>query len=199
MRIRNHTTGIWITVLACLAAAGCASTGAPDDWLPIAHDAPRDPYGAWVTVEYIQPHDDQSLAGEFLAVDNDSLYVLTSIAGTDDPVIGISLDIVKQAKIAHFDPQTQYASLWVVTGTISSLSHGMAAAITMPLWVILGSTMAASQSRTPLENYPRLGWDQLKMYARFPQGPPPSLHQLGLRPKPKEFSSRSPAPEPTPS
>jgi hypothetical protein len=197
MRVRNHSTGWWLLILTCLVAGGCASTGAPDNWLSVAKDAPRDPYGSWVTVEYEKWHDEQFLAGEFLAVDSDSLYLLTSFAGTGDPVIGISLDLVKKAKIASFDPQTGKASGWVLAGTLSSLSHGLGAAISVPLWIIMGSAMAGSQSRTALENYPDLPWDVLRMYARFPQGPPPGMHQLDLRPKKQMISTSSPAHSPS--
>jgi hypothetical protein len=183
MRDRYHTTGWWPLFLICLAAGGCASTGAPDDWLPVADDAPHDPYGSWITVEFAKGHDRDYLKGEFLGVDRDSLYVLSSFASTGDPVIGVSLDIVKKARIASFDPQTAKAASWVAFGTLSCLSHGYGAAVTIPLWVILGSTMAGSHSRTPLENYPNLPWDDLKKFARFPQGPPPNLHQLDLHPK----------------
>jgi hypothetical protein len=193
MRVRKHAIRWGLLILTCLAVVGCASTGAPDNWLAVAEDAPRDPYGSWVTVEYEKWHDEQFLAGEFLAVDSDSLYVLTSFAGTGDPVVGVSLGLVKKAKIASFDPQTGKASGWVLAGTLSSLSHGLGAAISIPLWIIMGSAMAGSQSRTPLENYPNLSWDVLTMYARFPQGPPPGIHQLDLRPKNQMMPTSSPA------
>ncbi len=197
MRVRNQSSGWWAVILIYLAVGGCASTGAPDDWLSTAQDAPQDPYGAWVTVELVKSHNERFLRGEFLAVDNDSLYVLSGVAGTGDPVIGVSLDVVKKAKIASFDPQTGNASAWVLTGTLSTLSHGLGAALTMPLWIIMGSAMAGSHSRTPLENYPNLTWDELRMYARFPQGAPSGLHQLGLRPKNSIYSAPSSEPPPT--
>jgi hypothetical protein len=183
MRARSQSIRSWLLILPFLAAGGCASTGAPDNWLAVAEDAPRDPYGSWVTVEYEKEYDEQFLVGEFLAVDSDSLYVLSSYAGKDDPVIGVSLELVKKAKIASFDPETGKASGWVLAGTLSSLSHGLGAAISIPLWIIMGSAMAGSHSRTPLENYPDLSWFELRKYARFPQGPPPGIHQLDLRPK----------------
>ena len=184
MRARTQSSGLWTAILICLAVGGCAGTGAPNDWLSVAEDAPQDPYGSWVTVEFVKSHDEEFLMGEFLAVDNDSLYVLSVVVGSGDPVIGVSLDIIKKAKIASFDPEMSKATGWVTVGTISSLSHGLGAAVTMPLWIIFGSAMAAGHSRSPLEYYPDLAWEELKMYARFPQGPPQGLHQLGLRPKP---------------
>jgi hypothetical protein len=170
-------------MLTLLAMGGCATTGAPEDWLSPAAQAPGDPYGAWVTVEFVKPHEDDSLLGEFIAVDGDSLYVLNPYCPPGDPVRAVPLGTVKKARIAHFDPETGKAIGWVTAGSISTLSHGLGAVITLPLWIIVGSAVAGGHSRTPLENYPDLSWDELKMYARFPQGPPPNLHGLGLRPK----------------
>jgi hypothetical protein len=181
-------------ILACLVAAGCASTGAPGDWLPVAEDAPSDPYGAWVRVEFVKPYDDRKLMGEFLAVDDDSLYILTGTAGTVDPVIGISLDMVRKARIAHFDPQTSRAAGWVALGSLSSLSHGIIAGVTLPIWILGGSALASTQAASALENYPDLPWASLRMYARFPQGPPPGLHELRLRPRSEVFAIPTPQP-----
>ena len=183
MRVRKQTSGWWAVVLICLAIGGCAGTGAPDNWLSVAKEAPQDPYGSWVTVEFVKSHEEQFLRGEFLAVDSDSLYVLSAAGDPSDPVIALSRDIIKKAKIASFDPAMANVTGWVAMGTISTLSHGLGAAISMPIWIIFGSAMAAGHSRSPLDYYPNLSWEELRMYARFPQGPPPGLHELGLRPK----------------
>lgn len=182
--VRTKELGRWTFGLlpVFLLAAGCATTGAPSNWLPVPEDAPRDPYGAWITVEFVDSKSDQVLAGEFLAVGPDSLFVLVNVVGLD-PVFSVALSEVAKATIAHFDPETGKASNWVATGSLASLSHGFGALISLPLWLIGGSSMAGSQSRTPLEYYPESPWEELRMYARFPQGPPPNLHRLGLRAK----------------
>lgn len=177
-----------VTLLA-LGAAGCASTGAPDGWLPVAEEAPLDPFGSWVTVELEKGSRQNFLAGEFLAVDGDSLYVLVRFMQPGGHVVGVSLDEVKKARIASFDPETGKAVAWVSFGSLSCLSHGLGAAVSFPLWVIMGSAMAGVHSRTPLENYPDRSWDELNMYARFPQGPPPALRELNLQPKPQGQTS----------
>ncbi len=183
MHLNKYTNQGWPILLICLVMSGCASTGAPDDWLPVAEEAPRDPFGSWITVDFQDEIQEDYLGGEFLAVDDDSLYVLTPYSRSGDPVRGIPLEAVKKAKIASFDPETGKAVGMVAMGSLVSLSHGLAAAISIPLWMIMGGAMAGSQSHMPLENYPDLPWSELKMYARFPQGPPTGLHQLDLQPK----------------
>ena len=202
MRARHRTSRSWLAIAACLATAGCAGTGAPDKWLSAADDAPRDPYGAWVTVEFVKGTAYESvvagsgglLRGEFLAADADSLHVLTGTDAIDGRIVSIPLTIVKKARIAQFDPETGSAAGWVAGGSISTLSHGIGAGITLPLWIIAGSAMAGAHSHTPLEDYPKASWEDLKMYARFPQGPPPGFHELGLRPKPLNYMDHGTGP-----
>lgn len=194
MVARKQRAG-WLPLLfGVLSAGGCASTGAPDGWLSPAAEAPSDPYGSWVTVEFVESHEYDFLAGEFIAVDQDSLYVLSGLAPVEDPISAIPLGVVAKAKIAHFDPETGRIIGWVVAGSVSTLSHGLGAAITFPIWTIMGSAIAGGHSRAPLENYPNLTWSELRMYARFPQGPPPDLHQLGLRPKRQDYQVPEPVP-----
>ncbi len=183
MRIETGKFSQLILGGACFLMAGCASTEAPEHWLSPAENAPQDPYGAWMTVEFPRSAPRKSLSGEFLAVDRDSVYLLVDAMAATDPVVGIDLAKIWRASLAHFDPQTEKAGGWVVAGSISTLSHGWFLIASLPVWIIAGSTMAGSLSHSPLENSRDRTWDELAKYARFPQGPPPHIHELGLRPK----------------
>lgn len=168
-----------------LFLAGCASTGAPPGWLPTAEEGPRDCYGAWISVRQEAGHGGRTLVGEFLAVGQDSIFVLDC---SSDAILAVAHDQVKDARIAFFDPRTGQASGWVATGSISTLSHGLGAALSLPVWLIAGGASAGSHSRTPLAYFPDRPWQELRMYARFPQGPPPGIRELGLRRKPGTYS-----------
>lgn len=190
MRAERHSAALWSATTICLFLAGCAGTGAPEHWLPVPDEAGYDPYGAWVIVEFEKPHEPRRLAGEFLAIDADSLYVLLDDPARDDPVVGAPLTSIKKARVAYFDPQVDRVVGWASMGGLMSLSHGLGAAISVPVWIIAGTAMASSQSMTPLREYPKLSPEEFRTYARFPQGPPPRLHGLGLRPKPRRAPMR---------
>ena len=63
--------------------------------------------------------------------------------------------------------------LWVFGGSVSTISHGYYAVITLPLWLMFGIPSAVGESvrdryetEEPTEEY----WDSIQMFARFPQG-----------------------------
>jgi len=183
MRTRRLDPRICAALLAALAAAGCAGTGAPDGWLPEAEESLRDPYGAWVTLEFVRPHDDRLLAGEFLGVGRDSVYVLAGV-GTDGKIYAVPRGLVRQAKIGHYDPRTDQPGGWVAVGALSTLSHGVGLILSLPIWLAAGGGIVSGHAHTALAHYPQHTWEELRMYARFPQGPPPGLRGLGLHPRP---------------
>ncbi len=165
--------------LLLLAVGGCASSGAPKGWLPVPGESGPDPYGGWITIEYGEPPN--TLAGEFLCVDFDSLYVLVDHAGADAEVDCIPTADVVEARIAYFDAQVGQAAAAVAGGALASVSHGFYVLISAPVWLVIGGSMAGVHSYAPLADYPDHDWEVLRRFARFPQGVPVGLRGLGLR------------------
>ena len=155
---------------------GCASHTAPDDWLPEAAETQWEAYGGWVSVrcwEYATTCSDAD--GELIAVSPDTLYILTGYRLEAIPVTGLE-DMV----VTAWDPRTGTIAGWAVFGTLLTASNGMFAVISMPIWIIAGTTSAVAQSTAPRERSLRA----LQRYARFPQGLPPGLDRRTLEPKP---------------
>jgi len=171
----------------------------------LAEEAPTDVYGAWITVHLIdegaRPHlagefsvdfaDSLGyrppLAGELLAVDADSVFVLVGGRAGSCPVTAIGKQDVAKAQVAYFDPEGERAGNWIFGGSLLSLSNGWAAGITLPMWWIIGGTMASSQHSLPLKKWPQHPWEELGTYARFPQGRPPHLRAEMLPQKPRWY------------
>lgn len=165
------------TLALVLGCAACAANPAPRGWLSPPAQSQADPYGAWIV---ISTSDDSahnagvglSPSGEFLAVEDDSIFVLL----TDGAVQGIPMHSILQARIAWYDSQWRELSLWTFLGSISAISHGFGLILSFPVWVIGGSVAAGGQSRAPLlgVDLPS-GWDVVRPYARFPGGLPANL------------------------
>lgn len=171
----------WRRWLASVLAGtlGCAANPAPRGWLAPAREAQTDPYGAWIVVKRLGGGGDVS--GEFLAVERDSLFVLSA----NSAVRAIPLDGVLRAQIAFYDARSGDLALWTALGSLSTISNGAFLIFTFPIWIIGGSVATAGQSSAPLRRVdPTHTWDAVRMYARFPGGLPPNLPRM-LPPKPR--------------
>ena len=161
----------WIAL--ALLAAGCAHSGAPAHWLPPASQAQTEAHGGWVVVHL---KDGRAHAGELLAVDADSIFVLEG-----DACVALSSAAISHAVVTGYDSQYGKLGGWTALGAVSTLSHGLVAALSMPTWVILGTTMTVVQSHAGRVDVAT--WEQARMYARFPQGLPAGLDRARLKPR----------------
>jgi hypothetical protein len=161
----------WLLLAA--SGAGCASTTAPQGWLPDPEDTAAFPYGAWVTVERQEEGKTRAVDGELIAVRDSSVIVLADGQWMEIPRSG-----TKKVKATFYKARLWPLSLWSTVGTVSSLSHGFGLLISAPLWILVGTATTASASKEPEVLFPRVGWEKLRPYARFPQGMPPGMEEL---------------------
>jgi hypothetical protein len=158
-----------LIALAAWAACGCAGNPAPRGWLAPAREAQAEPFGAWIVLSHTRAQD---LGGEFLAVDRDSVYLL-SRAGE---VLAFSVAGVREAKIAFYDAQWGALAAWTTVGALSTISNGAFLIFTFPLWTIGGPLITGGQSRAPIKTVDTAAsWEAVRMYARFPAGLPENL------------------------
>lgn len=166
----SHKKIICLLIISFIT--GCATTYAPDSWLPDTDDVPQNPYGGWITLitepDTINPAEKwMQFSGEFISLDDNNVYLLYD-----------SLYQVPKRKITNstleLDAKSSTAyGLWVFGGSISTISHGYYAAITLPLWLIFGIPSAVGESvrdRYELDYPDQQYWDSVKVFARFPQG-----------------------------
>lgn len=159
------------TLALVLACTACVANPAPAGWLSPPAQSQADPYGAWIV---ISTRDGPSLSGEFLAVENDSVFVLL----TNGTAQGVPMHGILQARIAWYDSEWGRLALWSTLGSISTVSHGFGLILSFPVWVIGGSIAAGGQSRASLLRVDLPSqWDIVRPYARFPGGLPPNMPQ----------------------
>jgi hypothetical protein len=118
--------------------------------------------------------------GELIAVNRDSVYVLTTGGLAVIPVRGVA-----KLNVTGYDAQAAALALWGLAGTLATISHGILLIFSAPVWIITSSIAAAAHSREPREIYPEVALNALRIYARFPQGIPAGLDRRQLRPKPE--------------
>lgn len=167
-----------MTLLAASLAVACAASTAPRGWLPGPGEAQAEAYGGWISVQR-QSHR-ETIHGELIAVDRDSVFVLTA-----EELFVIPLADVRRAKLTSYKSGGSAIALWGLAGTLSTISHGVILIISAPLWIVSSSIAAAGASREPQVTYPQRSQQELSMYARFPQGLPEGLDRSLLTLKPR--------------
>jgi hypothetical protein len=177
MRARDRLPLAALLLLG-LAATGCAHNTAPPGWLPDYEAAQKCALGGWVTVEAGQKKSRWIVEGELIAVERDSLFVLSQ--GT---LVGVDRGAARSIQLTGYAIDVSGMRGWTALGVLGSLSHGYIAGITIPLWILVGSVATGAASHTPELSYPGGKWERLALYARFPQGLPPMLDRAALQRK----------------
>lgn len=158
--------------ICSLVIIGCATTYAPDNWLPDTDDVPQNAHGGWIAVvtqEATSQSDEVWLeySGEFIALDENNVYVLY------DSLYVIAKNKIVNSVVDLDQKNTGMYALWVILGSLSTISNGYYLTITFPLWLIAGIPTASGESFRDMhaEEYPdEIYWGNINKFSRFPQG-----------------------------
>ncbi len=184
MFVRARAQGIVLAAVAVFLT-GCAPTGAPSQWLPEPEATQVEAHGAWIRVEHGTGDDRVRTEGEFLAVEEDTVFILTA-QDTLGRVVAMPKGKIEKARLGTFDPNMGGLVVWTLFGTLSTVSHGIGLILTAPVWIITGSIVTGIHSRSAIEETGDMPWDtwpELKVYARFPQGLPDNIDRASLKPR----------------
>jgi hypothetical protein len=168
----------WLAVVA-IAASGCAGIQAPRGSVPMVAVAPQDPFGGWAAVWEGKGYS-PDFQGELIAVGPDSVFVLAG-----DSLVARSIRSVRRVRVVGYDPKAADLMTWTFLGTVSTASHGIVAVLSAPLWLLIGSTITSGAAHASEINVPsqHRTWEDLRPYARFPEGLPPGIDRSSLRPR----------------
>ena len=161
--------------LGAALVAACAGHTAPLGFLPTPQEAQSSAYGGWIELTL---NGEERVEGELLAVNADSVWVLSSEGGAVVPTAA-----VVQGKLTRYAWSSGNVTTWTAVGVLSTISNGLVLIFTAPVWVITGSVAGAGESHAAQRLWPRFAWAALAEFARFPQGMPPDLSWQNLRPK----------------
>lgn len=188
MRVERSFASL-CAIVTLVSQCGCAASMAPHGWLPYAQEAQREGYGGWIEVVAGATPSYPLLSGELLAISDDSVLVLTSVG-----VGSRALADVLHATVEGYDPRSGDIARMTLTGTVASISTGVGLILMAPLWIIVGSISTAALSHdgqvTVDASRPaasggaghagaarRRTWQDMRLFARFPQGMPAGLNR----------------------
>lgn len=168
----RRTAGVMVGM--CLLS-GCATHTAPPGWLapPLEVSAPG--YGGWIEVRARNGPGTTHTDGELLAVDRDSVFVLTR-AG----VASVALGSLDRAKLTAYRSGQGSLAAWTILGVLSTASHGIVLILSAPVWMLVGTGAATAESFVPQQTVRGPWLDRLRAFARFPQGIPADLDRTTL-------------------
>jgi hypothetical protein len=161
---------------ALFAAAGCFQSSAPPGWLPAPVDAQQQAFGSWISVQG-QPRTPPLAQGELIAIDADTVHVLTG-----GRLVSIPKATICCAVLTAYRMDLSELQVWSAVGVLSTASHGLLLILTAPMWILGGTVATSTASYAP--RIVSIDPVVLRPFARFPQGLPPTLDRSTLRSKP---------------
>jgi hypothetical protein len=164
-----------LAVMTFMAVA-CATTPGPVTWLPTGAQTQTSAFGAWVEVRRVGG---DTMGGELLAATRDTLWIFHG-----PRPVAVSRQAVESGRLIGWDAGATEILQWTLLGTVSTLSNGLFAVFTAPIWMITGGIAGQNQAAKPVVQIRRDDWSGLAPWARFPQGFPAGLALDSLRPKP---------------
>jgi len=168
----------FLSSITCAAAAafilsGCASSGAPDGYLPGDEESQWDVYGSWLTLKIRNMTGDSTLAGEFISVKDSSICILT-----ESRLEFVPYYMIEHVQLESHRNKSDLIGAWAALGTLSTISHGVILVISAPVWLLSGIPMASAESYSGkiIVDTPDLNWWTTNTkFSRFPQGIPNSV------------------------
>ena len=109
--------------------------------------------------------------GELIAIDSTNLIVLS---GKANKCITVPMNDVKRFELKYAKGKNYGWTIPVFS--LASIAHGLFGIITVPVNLIVTILVTASGENAFIYKGKNITNDQLKMFARFPQGIPPNIH-----------------------
>jgi len=159
-------------VIPFLILIGCATSYAPGNYLPDTDDVPQNVNGGWITIitepDSLNSDDNwMQYSGEFISTGDSVIYLLY------DSLYEISKCKIVESILELDEKNTTTYGLWVLGGSLLTISNGAYGIYTLPPWLLLGIPTIIDESArdryeeiNPTQEY----WESIRKFSRFPQG-----------------------------
>ena len=162
-------TKITIIILLAIIISSCKSPA----YLPSSDMIDVNQNGSYIEVIRKTASNIEASAfvnGELIAIDNNNLIVLSQ---RSKKCITVPMDDIKRFELQYAKPK-RYG--WTIpVYTFASFVHGLVGIFTIPVNLIVTMAVTASGENAFIYKGKNMTYDQLKMFARFPQGIPSNI------------------------
>jgi hypothetical protein len=163
-------TKLYIIGIITLLIGGCAATG----HLPTSDKIDVFEFGSFITLVYKKS--DLKLRGELIALDSNTMVVLSS---ETRKCVSIPVSEVGKFSLRYASPKSYGWAPPVLS--LLSLSHGYWSVFTIPINLIVTIAVEAESRNSFRYNHENITYQDLKMFARYPQGIPPGIALASIR------------------
>ena len=173
IRMKINTTIIVLSLF--LISESCISP----KYLPPFYETDVNQYGSEIIVTR---NSDSKIEGELIAIDSSTMTVLLDSSSiksdTENPIV-IPLTGVEKFKLNYARPK-KYG--WTIpVFTLATIGHGFYSLISAPVNLIVTISVTSSGATAFQYNQKDMTFEQLKMFARFPQGIPPGIEIAAIK------------------
>jgi hypothetical protein len=160
-------------VILVVATAACVSS--PDPRGRSIATVQRGGHGGWIQVT---ARDGQRISGELISVEPTGIRVLAVVPASGS--VFLPKADIRSARLWAWETEHGTPTAWGLLGTASTVSHGYLFVLSAPVWLIVTGLVGHLESRASTIDYPREGWEEIAIWARFPQGMPAGLRDSDL-------------------
>lgn len=143
-------------------------------YLPSSNQIDLSKYGSFIKLEY---KDSLYYEGELIAIDNKNLIILTESEGKCE-----SIPLKGLARFVLYSAVPKDYGVFVPLYSILTFSHGLFGIFTLPINLITTISVAIGGRNAYRYTDNNITVQELKMYARFPQGVPPNVKLDEIKP-----------------
>ncbi|MBX2965292.1 MAG: hypothetical protein KF845_04040 [Cyclobacteriaceae bacterium] len=150
--------------------AGCRTP----QYLPTPDTIDVNVYGSYIK---IQPLLVSEIKGELIAIDTDTITVLTKDA---KECVTIPVKDVLNFTLKYARPKKRY--WWSIPASLPAAGmHGFYFPVSLPVNLLVTVSVTASSENAFRYSEADMTYDKLRMFARFPQGIPPGIDRASIR------------------
>lgn len=162
-------TKLSIIGLIAIAISSCSSP----KYLPSSDKIDVNEYGSYIRLTHLNT---SIIDGELIAIDSTQIVVLTD---EEKKCVTVPILEVKRFSLEYAKPKHYGWSIPV--GLLLPLIHGFYSVFTVPVHLIVTISVTAGGESAFKYNNKKMTYDELRMFARFPQGIPPGIDLASLK------------------
>ena len=143
-------------------------------YLPESEDIGTHAFGSYIIIDLNEGKD---LEGELISIDEEALLVLPKQG--DLQIQSVPAENIKSFTLMYAQPKNYGWSIPV--SVLITASHGVFAVFTAPINIVVTSVVTSRGQKAFTYRDRDISMEELKMFARFPQGLPPQIEVVDLK------------------